>query len=633
MDRRLAAILIADVVGYSRLSHVDEEGTRIRFLTHLREIFEPKIAEHHGRLIKTMGDGLLVEFPSIVNALRCAIEIQQAESAKNTGLRADQQLQFRIGINLGDVIAEGDDVHGDGVNIADRLQGLADPGGIVISGSAYDHVADKVNIGLQSLGEQSVKNIDKPIRAYRVHLDGSPTKPRVGIGPLPRRVVSLAAIAAILIAIIPLAWWNWSGGHQAAIAEPSIAVLPFKNISGDPGDGRLADGITEDTITDLSRYVDFKVIARNSTEVYKDKPIDIREVGKDLGVNFVLEGSLQRDGDQARITAQLIETATGAHVWSDRFDRPTGEVFSIQSEISDRIANSLGGSTGKVPGHALAAAKRKRPDDLSAYELYLLAHSKIQGVTLENQLEAKRLLERAIELDPSLARAYTMLAWTLAWRMTLEADTAALVKQMLEMGRRAVDLDPNDAEAHQALGFALVFSGDLNEADIEFDKALQLNPNAFDVLANYACMAHNFNKAQLGAEGVDKAMRLNPNYPEWAVPCFRLALVMVGRYEDAVQTQRRQPEENWNADGYVITAGSLVELGQLDEAKALVARGIAKFPHLLTIEKFALNRSWSRDAIPVILNLMRKAGFPACAADADLADTQKPVRLPECVKT
>jgi TolB-like protein/class 3 adenylate cyclase/Tfp pilus assembly protein PilF len=629
MERRLAAILIADVAGYSRLSHRDEEGTRSRFLAHLNGLVQPKITEHGGRLIKTMGDGLLVEFPSIVNALRCAIDIQQADARANADISPDKQLRFRIGINLGDVIAEGDDVHGDGVNIAHRLQNLAEPGGIVISGSAYDYAKNKLDVSFESLGEQRVKNIDEPVRAYRIRLDGAPVARRRA--SLLARRWAIAAPIAIAVALIAAGsvWWFRTGGVQPALAAPAVAVLPFDKLSGDPASGRMADGITEDIITDLSRYRDFAVIARDSTAVYKGKPVDVRQIGKDLNVSHILEGSFQHEGNQVRISAQLIDAATGVHVWSERYDRPAGEVFAIQSEVADRIANSLGGHEGHVGASMLTAAKRKLPSDLSAYELYLLGQEKMHtGMNDESQLEAESLFEQAIKIDPTFARAHVQLAWSYSWRATYEADRVTLNEKMIEEARRAVELDPMDADAHQALGYALSLSGDLEEAEIQMDEALRLNPNAFDILVVYACMAHNFGKAKAGAEGVDRAMRLNPNYPAWAIPCFRLGLVMVGRYEDAVKVQARQPEDQWNTDGFVITAGSLAKLGRLDEAKTLVAHGIAKYPGQLNIEKFALNGGWPASASAVILDLMRKAGFPACASDKDLAGIAKPVRLP-----
>jgi class 3 adenylate cyclase len=271
MERRLAAILIADVAGYSRLSHLDEERTRTRFLALLKDVFEPKIAEHQGRLVKTMGDGLLVEFPSVVNALRCAIAVQKIAGEKAADIPTEQRLRFRIGINLGDVIVEGEDLHGDGVNIADRLQSLADPGGIVISGSAYDHAHNKIDAGFESLGEQRVKNIDEPVRAYRVHLDRVPANPRTATRPRGRLFYSAAAVFTLLV-VVAGSMWLWQMNHRPALAAPAVAVLPFDNLSGDPANARMADGLTEDIITDLSRYWDFTVIARDSTAIYKGAP-------------------------------------------------------------------------------------------------------------------------------------------------------------------------------------------------------------------------------------------------------------------------------------------------------------------------------------------------------------------------
>jgi TolB-like protein/DNA-binding SARP family transcriptional activator len=474
----------------------------------------------------------------------------------------------------------------------------------------------------------------QPLKIQSAALEGIAPAAR---SPRPsRRSITAAAVAAcVVLALVAVAAlrWHWTVGRPSVVTAPAIAVLPFDNLSGDPGNGRLADGITADIITDLSRYSDFAVIARESSEAYKSKPVDVRQIGRDLNVSHILEGSFQREGDQVRINVQLVDAATGVRVWSERYDRPAGEVFAIQSELADRIANSLGGSGGQVGGSGLAAAKRKRPNDLGAYELYLLGRDKmIKGLTLQNQLAAEGLLERSIQIDPAFARAHAVLAWTYAWRATLESDTAKLTQQMLDEARRAVDLDPMDADAHQALGYAHGLDGELKQAEIEFDEALHLNPNAFDILADYSCWAHSFGRAKQGAEAADRAMRLNPNYPMWAVDCFRLGLVVVGRYEDVLRNQLHQPEDKWNQDGYVITAGSLAELGRLDEAKALVDRGMKKYAGLLSIEKFALNRGWPTSARPLMTALMRKAGFPPCASDEDLSDVAKPERLPECVK-
>ena len=631
--RKIAAILVADVVGYSRLAGADEERTLARLRALRSDLIDPAIELHHGRVVKRTGDGSLIEFRSVVDALRYAIEVQNGAVERNAGLAPERRIEFRVGIHLGDVVEESDgDLMGDGVNIAARLQSIAEPNGISLSNAAYEQVRDKFKEEFVDVGETELKNIARPVRVYRVRLDARPARPRLLASPSRSRQVGLAVLVASLLIIGGL-WWLWADGREPALAAPSVAVLPFDNLSGDPANGRMADGITEDVITDLSRFEDFTVIARNSTEVYRGKPVDVRRIGKDLKVSHVLEGSFQRQGDQVRITAQLIETGTGTLVWSERYDRPVGEVFAVQSDVADRIANSLAGE-GAVASSVLTAAKRKRPSDLGAYEMYLLGREKMnKGLNLESQLEAEKLLEQAIQIDPSLARAHTQLAWSYSWRATLEPDTAKLTQQMLLEAQRAVDLDPMDAGAHEALGYALALDGDFKQSEIQFDETLRLNPNSFDILAVYACIAHSFGKAEAGAQAVDRAIQLNPNYPTWAVDCFRLGLVMVGRYEDVLRNQEREPENKWNQDAYVITAGSLAALGRMDEAKTLVARGVAKYPNMLSIEKFALNRNFAPLASSVMTDLMRKAGFPVCASDGDLAGTARPVRLPECVKT
>lgn len=282
----------------------------------------------------------------------------------------------------------------------------------------------------------------------------------------------------------------------------------------------------------------------------------------------------------------------------------------------------------------MTAAKRRRPSDLGAYELYLLAQDLLfTDLTVEGMTKAEKLLDRAIQIDPTLARAYVTYAWTYSWRHTLEAGARELMHQMVNYARKAVELDPLDANAHLALGFSLTLSGDLRQGDVQLTEALRINPNSFFINAVYGCMAHNYGKAEAGAKGADWAIRLNPNFPAWAIPCLRLAMVMVGRYEDVVRIQSRQTEDLWNTDGFVIMAGSLAMLGHDMEAKALAQRGVAKFPGLLSIERFALNRGWPPAASAVMVGLMRKAGFPVCATEQELADTARPARLPECVKT
>ncbi len=354
VERRLAAILVADVVGYSALIRADEEGTRAAVRQHNAETVEPQIAAHNGRIFKTVGDGLLAEFASVVDAVRCAVEIQNAIKDHNADVVAEKRVEFRIGVNLGDVIVEGDDLHGDGVNVAARLEGLAEPQGICISGSAFEQVRDKLELGFEDLGDQQVKNIDRPVRAYRVLSDPDDAG-KIVTAPTKRatrwKVPALAAALVVIIAAGGLAWWQpWAPDVEPASVErmafplpekPSIAVLPFDNLSGDPEQDYFGDGIAENIITALSKIPDMFVIARNSSFTYKGKPVKVQQVAEELGVRYVLEGSVQRSGDQVRVTAQLIDAVTGHHLWAERYDRQLTDIFALQDDIAQNIVTAL----------------------------------------------------------------------------------------------------------------------------------------------------------------------------------------------------------------------------------------------------------------------------------------------------
>lgn len=447
----------------------------------------------------------------------------------------------------------------------------------------------------------------------------------------PRSRLSFAFGVIVACLAMATAGWFFAGAAPEAVSMPSVAILPFESLSGTAEDARIATGLTIDTIADLSHYADFRVMAKDTTDAYKGKSVDIRALGLDLGVSHVLKGTYQRENDKIRITAQLVDAATGVTLWSDRYDRLIGDIFSIQSDVADHIANSLGGREGKVGKSMADQVRRKPPADLGAYELYLLAQETMYSdLSDQHMKDGQRILEQAIAKDAAFARAYVRYANAFAWRATYESGAAELMQQMLVYARKAVALDPADADAHAALGYALTLTGDPKQGEAQLDEALRLTPNAFDVLIFHACLKHAYGKKEQGAEAADRALAINPAYPNWAVPCMRLGVVMTGRYADAIQIQSRQPENEMNTDGYVILAGSLAALGRNAEAAALVKRGVAKFPGLLSIERFALNRYWPSDASKVMVDLMRRAGFPACASDAELADTPDPVRLPEC---
>ena len=378
--RRLAAILAADVVGYSRLMGADEEGTHERVKAHLRELVDPKIREHHGRIVKTTGDGVLAEFASVVDAVRCAGEIQRAMVDRDLDLAEERRLRFRIGVNLGDVIADGGDIYGDGVNIAVRLEGLAAPGGICISGTVRDHIGDRLPYAFEDMGEQSVKNIARPVRVYALRPEG--------IAGLPTASVSSTT----------------SSSPPVAAPRLSIVVLPFTNLSDDREQQYFADGITEDLTTDLSRIADMFVISRNTAFTYRNKPIDTKQIGRELGVRYVLEGSVRRSGNQIRVSAQLIDAATDAHLWAERFDRDTVDLFALQNEITSRIANAL--------GVELIAAEAARPTEHPDALDYILRGraASLKPPSRDNYAEAISLFEHALALDPQSVEAQSRLA-------------------------------------------------------------------------------------------------------------------------------------------------------------------------------------------------------------------------------
>ena len=449
--RKLAAILSADAVGYSRLMAADEAAT-VETLKAYRDIIVRLVARRGGRVVNAPGDALLAEFPSAVEAVQAAIEIQQSVEGHNIELEADRRMQFRIGVNLGDVIEESDGtIYGDGVNIAARLEALAEGGGVCISSTVYDAVEGKLALGFDFLGEHQVKNIAKPIRVYRVRAESKPPSARPRAKRRMQWQIAVPAVALILLLLGAAGVWKWSSSSVSPLSEKaSIAVLPFENIGSDLKWDRFADGITEDIITDLSHSKDLIVIARNSTEVYKDKPVDIRQVGRDLGVKYVLEGSIQPLDERIRVTAQLVEAASGSHIWSERYDRPVEDLFAVQNDVTQTIAATIAGSEGAVAEAERSLLRRKPPANLSAFDTYLLAMEAKHKVTKESLAEAEGLFRKAIELDPQLARAYDGLATVQMYLIDLglapSVDEA--LSTMMEASKKAVELDPDDGKTH-----------------------------------------------------------------------------------------------------------------------------------------------------------------------------------------
>jgi adenylate cyclase len=494
LERRLAAILAADVVGYTTLMGADEAGTLQRFTDLRRKIIEPLIKAHHGRIVKLMGDGLLVEFASVVDAVACARAWQDSVSTREAATEDDKRLKFRIGINLGDVIVEGDDIHGDGVNIASRLEGLAEPGGICLSGDAYRQVRGKTEASFEDLGEQNLRNVKEPVRVYRVTGPGGGTA-----GAAPTR------------------------DDLSFPDKPSIAVLPFTNMSGDPEQEFFADGLAEDIITELSREPHLLVIARNSSFVYKGKTKSIKETGRDLGVRYVLEGAVRKAGDRIRLTTQLIDTETNSHLWAERYDRALEDIFEVQDELTSAIYSTL---LKRFVDIELQRTIRQRPRDLDAYELVLRGTGLINRGTRADLDMAFEALQAAIALDPGYGRAHAMLAWAHMYRAFLgQADDYT---HALEMGRseaqKAIDADRNDYWSHGALGSAELYLGHHERALPAIGRAIELAPCSADMRAVKAIALNYLGRPEEALADVELAIRLNPHHPDWYLVASARAL-------------------------------------------------------------------------------------------------------------
>jgi len=479
VERRLAAILAADVVGYSRLMEADEAGTHARLKDLRKSLIEPAIARHKGRIVKLTGDGALVEFPSAVGAVLAAAEIQRAVAEHESERPADERIAFRIGINLGDVIIEGDDIYGDGVNVAARLEALAEPGAICVSGTVYNQVKAKVDFGFGPAGEHRVKNISEPVTVYRAVLDGARWRPMRGSSASWRRGMMTAATAALLLIIGGTVWTlHLRSQPTAEVAsdpseplklpsKPSIAVLPFSNLTGDAEQDYFADAMTEDIITGLARFRDLFVISSNSSFRYKGLAVDIKEIGRELGVRFVLEGSVRRSNDRLRVTAQLIDAETDQHLWAETYDREltAADVFEVQDAITGQVVATLGGFHGKVYTSVAGHAQRKNTDSLEAYELHALAiHMKQTEYTEAAHRRMEEYFRKAIEKDADFAQPYMGLGWMemRAYWGGWSPDPEQSLQKAVEYGQKALTLDQNDGEIHLLLGDAYASMGQLD---------------------------------------------------------------------------------------------------------------------------------------------------------------------------
>jgi adenylate cyclase len=583
VERRLAAILAGDIAGYSRLMSADEEGTLHNLKVHRKELVDPKITEHRGRIVKTTGDGILVEFVSVVDAVRCAVDIQRGMVERNANVPADKRIEFRIGINVGDIIIDGDDIFGDGVNVAARLEALAHPGGIMVSSVVHDKVRDKLSFGFEDMGEQTVKNIARPIGVHRV---------------------SLAESAP------PATFKSTVAAESSTANRPSIAVLPFANMSGDPEQEYFADGISEDIITGLSKLRWFFVIARNSSFIYKGKALDVKRAARELGVRYILEGSVRKGGNRVRITAQLIDAATGNHIWADRYDGELADVFTLQDEITKKVVAAI--EPKLLEAEALRSQSRST-EDLDAWEMVIHANSLFWRMTAAEGAAAIDMLDRAIKRYPNYAPAHSMLAFMLLVSSHLQVTPSMghELKRAPELGARAAELDDSDPWAHLALGYVAFMQRRMAESTAEFQRALQLNPN-FAAAHGYLGWALAFDgQSDAAMVHLQEAIRMSPHDPQNAIFNVGIAIThyMAGRYDDAIAACRTAFQQRAGmARGTRVYIASLAQAGRVEEARTALARMKETHPDL-SIAWIEQNVPYAPATMAKFLEGMRKAGL------------------------
>lgn len=536
--RKLAAILAADVAGYSRLMSRDEEGTLRRLNAHLSEIIEPRIALHLGRIVKRTGDGLLVDFASAVEAVRCAVAIQSGMADRNRTTHEESRIEFRIGVNLGDVIMEGDDIYGDGVNIAARLEGIAEPGTVFVSRAVRDAVRDRLEVVLEDLGERPVKNIAKPVRVFRIGAAGQRSAPAPP--PVPDK--------------------------------PSIAVLPFANLSGDAEQEYFSDGMTEDLITDLSKVAGMFVIARNSSFAYKGKAAKLQEIGRDLGVRFVLEGSIRKAGNRARITAQLVDARSGGHLWADRFDRELTDIFATQDEVVQKIVGALAVTLSPTEEQRL---RRRGTDNVRAYDFWWRARDLLHRGTRDAAAQARAMHLQAIEIDENFAAPYAGLAFVAIAEYVngWVDDTAHALNEAERRARRAIELNDQEPIGYMALGSALMWRRDHDGALAAHRISIDLDPNRADgnIVAGVALMYSGRSVEAL--EHFATAMRLDPHYPNMLLHFLAQAQFSLGHYKVAADHLLGRIARNPDTDASrMLLAACYGHLGLTDDARAVWAQ-------------------------------------------------------------
>ena len=618
-QRHLAAILAADVVGYSRLMEQDEAGTFERLRIHRKDVFEPEIAKHQGRIFKLMGDGLLAEFGSVVDAVECAVAIQRAMAERNAGLTEGHRIDVRIGINLGDVIVENEDRHGDGVNIAARLQQLAEPGGIAVSRTVVDHVKHKLALAFEPLGEQRVKNITEPIGVYRLAGDATARKRSILariMQPGMLRARLAPATILLLVAGAGAASWYFNSHHPEPIHRLSIVVLPFTNLSNDPEQEYFADAISNDLTTDLSRIADSFVIAPNTARAYKGRNLDARQIGRELNVRYILEGSLRRTENQVRINAQLIDTETEAAIWSDRFDGDWTRSMQLQDEITGRLTRRL---DLELTNAESRRAQSERPNDPDAVDLTMRAWSVLnQPYSREQLVQSRALFEQALRIEPELPKALVGLAQTLAIEVNYRwnADPTEALAQADAAVTRVLKVFPNDAMAHFVKGEILRGGGKNFESAIgEYQAAISIDPSLAPAYASLGNAKIRAGRAEEAFVPLETAIRLSPRDPMLNIWYFNIchAYTHLARDDETIEWCRRSVEVSPFWIAYVDLASAYAWTGRNAEAREAVA-DLRKLMPNYTVDRWA-HAGFSDNPVFLgqyqrIIEGLRKAGLP-----------------------
>lgn len=622
MERKLTAILAADVVGYSRLMEIDEAGTLAALKSHRADLIDPEIAERDGRIVKLMGDGALVEFASVVNAVSCALAIQEGVTNRNDSLPEERRIAFRIGVHLGDVMVEGDDIYGDGVNVAARLEGLAEPGGICISQQAFDQVETKLDLAYEDLGEQQVKNLARPVRVYRLRSGGEASLEPVATkrpGSHLSRIIAAAAVLLFVVAGLLLGWWQpWLSEEEPVSVEsmalplpdrPSIAVLPFNNFSDDPSEQYFADGMTEDLITDLSKISGLFVIARNSVFTYKGQTVKVQQVAEELGVRYVLEGSVRRAGGQVRINAQLIDATTGGHLWAERYDGTLEDVLALQDEVSRKIVSALAVTLTPDEQQRLNQAQ-VNPE---AYDLLLRGLERFRRYTRDTNVEAREYFERAVAIDPGFARAHADIALTYAeeifhgWSDSPERSSQIA----LDKAHHALMLDGNSRVARFALAFTYLNMARYDEALAENRIELELNPNHAEGHAQRGLILNHVGRPAEALEAIRIAMRLDPRNPFFYVWILGQAQFLLKQTENAIAQFEKSIESNPNfVVGHLMLASAYAHAGRIEDAQWEAEEILVLLPDFtLTAER---EKAAYKDPAhqEYYLEGLRKAGLP-----------------------